>query len=366
MNQKKLLLQIFFVVLLVTPLSNKTVGNVLFRTNDGSNDIVRVSDDKVKDFHTYAKINEQNRDCKKENVCGWQCRQAMRTRLCGGLPADLSFCYFLVKQKVEKENMNGRLYDPVIGRFFSPDNIVQLPEFSQSFNRYSYCLNNPLKYVDPSGMLWVDDDYGLLPNGQIKHLRDTYDDFDRLIVLDAKGRETNEQMTLFKNHYKDKSILYDLWKSITDHKGQWTHAISNSPNDVGDIFLFASKHSNVEWGLAGFRTNEGNRYTVYTDHRTDGIRPAEDWLMFQGKTHIFGIHSHPGNNMNDRKASGFGDYYTGDMARITEYYNNTGQVPNKYIYHPHSESLIKYTPWNPQSKIKTGIKYPGGLLFLYK
>lgn len=48
-------------------------------------------------------------------------------------------------------NMNGRLYDPVLGRFFSPDNYVQMPDNSQSFNRYSYCLNNPLKYTDPSG-----------------------------------------------------------------------------------------------------------------------------------------------------------------------------------------------------------------------
>jgi RHS repeat-associated protein len=48
-------------------------------------------------------------------------------------------------------NMNGRSYDPVLGRFFSPDNYVQMPDNSQNFNRYSYCLNNPLKYSDPSG-----------------------------------------------------------------------------------------------------------------------------------------------------------------------------------------------------------------------
>ena len=48
-------------------------------------------------------------------------------------------------------NMNGRLYDPYLGRFLSPDNYVQLPTSAQSFNRYSYCLNNPLKYVDPDG-----------------------------------------------------------------------------------------------------------------------------------------------------------------------------------------------------------------------
>ncbi|MDR2834780.1 MAG: FG-GAP-like repeat-containing protein, partial [Bacteroidales bacterium] len=48
-------------------------------------------------------------------------------------------------------NMNGRMYDPVIGRVLSPDNYVQDATNAQSYNRYSYCLNNPLKYTDPSG-----------------------------------------------------------------------------------------------------------------------------------------------------------------------------------------------------------------------
>lgn len=51
-------------------------------------------------------------------------------------------------------NMNARLYDPVLGRFLSPDPYVQMPDFTQNFNRYSYCLNNPLKYVDKDGEFW--------------------------------------------------------------------------------------------------------------------------------------------------------------------------------------------------------------------
>jgi RHS repeat-associated protein len=48
-------------------------------------------------------------------------------------------------------HMNGRLYDPVLHRFLSPDNFVQDPFNTQNFNRYAYVLNNPLMYTDPSG-----------------------------------------------------------------------------------------------------------------------------------------------------------------------------------------------------------------------
>ena len=48
-------------------------------------------------------------------------------------------------------HMKGRVYDPKIGRFLSADPHIQAPTHSQSYNRYSYVLNNPLSAVDPSG-----------------------------------------------------------------------------------------------------------------------------------------------------------------------------------------------------------------------
>ena len=56
--------------------------------------------------------------------------------------------------RTELVHMDGRMYDSSTGRFLSPDNYVQLPENSQSFNRYSYCINNPLKYTDPTGQFF--------------------------------------------------------------------------------------------------------------------------------------------------------------------------------------------------------------------
>ena len=48
-----------------------------------------------------------------------------------------------------------RYYDPDLGRFLSPDPIVQAPFNSQNLNRYSYVLNNPVMFVDPTGNITI-------------------------------------------------------------------------------------------------------------------------------------------------------------------------------------------------------------------
>lgn len=48
-------------------------------------------------------------------------------------------------------HMNGRVYDPALGRFLSVDPIFEFPTNTQSLNPYSYVLNNPLSLTDPSG-----------------------------------------------------------------------------------------------------------------------------------------------------------------------------------------------------------------------
>jgi hypothetical protein len=47
--------------------------------------------------------------------------------------------------------LNGRVYDPELGRFLSADPFVQDPSNLQSLNVYSYVQNNPLSFTDPSG-----------------------------------------------------------------------------------------------------------------------------------------------------------------------------------------------------------------------
>ncbi len=52
-------------------------------------------------------------------------------------------------------HMNGRIFDPTLGVFLQPDPMIQDPSDLQNFNRYGYCLNNPLTCTDPSGYSWV-------------------------------------------------------------------------------------------------------------------------------------------------------------------------------------------------------------------
>jgi RHS repeat-associated protein len=62
-------------------------------------------------------------------------------------------------------HMNGRVYDPQIGRFLSADSFVQDPLNSQSYDRYSYVINNPVSRTDPSGYLHIGGSIGnFIPN----------------------------------------------------------------------------------------------------------------------------------------------------------------------------------------------------------
>ena len=70
----------------------------------------------------------------------------------GTIPTDKKF----TGQRLDDTGLyyNGaRYYDPIIGRFISPDTVVPNVMNPQAFNRYSYVYNNPLRYVDPSGLI---------------------------------------------------------------------------------------------------------------------------------------------------------------------------------------------------------------------
>jgi RHS repeat-associated protein len=56
------------------------------------------------------------------------------------------------------DNFGARYYWAGIGRFLAvdPSMLSVLLQNPQTWNRYPYTLNNPLRFVDPTGELWVE------------------------------------------------------------------------------------------------------------------------------------------------------------------------------------------------------------------
>ena len=83
----------------------------------------------------------------------------------GAMPTDRQFTGQRRETGLGLYDYQARFYDPYLSRFIQADTIIPDPKNPQSLNRYSYVLNNPLKYVDPSGHWWEDPGTGALMPG---------------------------------------------------------------------------------------------------------------------------------------------------------------------------------------------------------
>jgi RHS repeat-associated protein len=52
-------------------------------------------------------------------------------------------------------HMNGRVYDPLLARFGTPDPTTEAPFSTQGWNRYTYVGNSPVNFTDPSGYCFM-------------------------------------------------------------------------------------------------------------------------------------------------------------------------------------------------------------------
>jgi RHS repeat-associated protein len=142
--------------------------------------------------------------------------------------------------------MQARYYGSSMGRFTSVDPLLASddPAIPQSFNRYSYCINNPLKFIDPSGLIWgyKDRDDGMreftwfdgnkLGKGYTAYTQETYTFADgRTAYLDPKssfwGWVTNEEPV--------NQVGVIIWNSTfpdVTHIHGWGGHVSYNINDV--------------------------------------------------------------------------------------------------------------------------------------
>lgn len=184
---------------------------------------------------------------------------------------------------------NARYSDADIGRFLGVDPMAHVAPGWSPYRAF-YC--NPIRYIDPTGML--EDDYGLDKQGNITLLRKTDDPTDKLIALDNDGNET------------DKSIEVD--KGILSSKKTNTVTASNGKDYTFDqykikgddkakgLFEFVADNTEVEWSLTGVGAKSGTdgQNILTTSHIKDS-EIGGGYLKAYGYTIRKHSHSHPNN-----------------------------------------------------------------------
>jgi RHS repeat-associated protein len=207
-------------------------------------------------------------------------------------------------------NMNGRVYDPVLGCMLSPDNYMQSPDFTQNLNRYSYCFNNPLKYTDPSGHIIVGFIAGFIINGII-------------------GGTTNGIISGINEQKRGNDFGYGflkgfgkgfLYAGITGGISRGIQA-SESGRDFwsGDAITFHEDEAVYASTSAGgsIYTNT-DKYTVFNQSGKDAYYKPEDGL--------YGLHS--------KIPNGHGIKIDVDGVATCKYSDQVYKIPGKGIFRP--------------------------------
>ena len=138
-------------------------------------------------------------------------------------------------------NYDARLYDPVTGRFIMGD--TEIPDLfnPQSLNRYAYCLNNPLKYVDPDGHFAV---VTILIMAKLGALSFSYFGFQtasagiNLMEWNSKIGQTNLVPDTIKNSYTFGNKLWSY--ALETNRAPLSMAISSIPYVGTGINIFGS------------------------------------------------------------------------------------------------------------------------------
>jgi RHS repeat-associated protein len=154
-----------------------------------------------------------------------------------------------------------RLYSPAIGRFISADIIVPEPGNPQSLNRYAYGLNNPLRYVDPSGHFETDADLA------------TY--------------------LGFKN--VDEMYNSSLWASWSKNDA-WMAMVRSTAFDFGGVLVgeangarFQAMLIERDGNLALWSWNDSEQPTALTRGGLDYFFQADKWALFSNSDFTKGL-----------------------------------------------------------------------------
>lgn len=200
-------------------------------------------------------------------------------------------------------NMNARLYDPKLHRFLQADNLIQDTNNTQNYNRYAYCVNNPLKYTDVTGNSYE------LGVG---------------IIIGVAIALTMHIVNLSKNHQKFNVLGATGVAGVSVFSSVVTFGIGEAVGTIGNFYLQASvqalAHGLVQGGLyaaqggkfwTGFAS--GAISSLVSSAWTGGEHVRDNGNQTMSLTNIEGI----GSGASDAGTLFFGTISGGAGAALT-------------------------------------------------
>ena len=226
-------------------------------------------------------------------------------------------------------NMNGRLYDPAVGRFISPDPYVQMPDQTQNMNRYTYCMNNPLLYVDYNGYTWLSN-FGDWIGGTAKSALNVAGRFVVNVAAISIGIPIAIGVTAI-------TTAVGIGQGVIN--GNWT-ILNNEVRIVGGLFTGSPGQilSRFSWELpqtiTGYVASQGSnmigdvKSVNYYDGATVVQHYSADWGGFTIGSYINGDKNIEANPNNELFQHEYGHYLQSQEAGWT--YLSNYAIPSGY------------------------------------
>lgn len=168
-------------------------------------------------------------------------------------------------------HMNGRIYDPLLGRFLSADLMVKNPANLQDYNRYSYVGNNPLSRVDPTGFLET-----TITEEQAKKLKDATAEVNKRVNTVVQSVLESVKNGKMKAEDAPRAIYKQLVGAVGEMKAGNDIRVSVDIKGLGSVYYQKAEYKGSRYE-GGVIVPEKGKQVFMDDARKqiDGMRGAD-------------------------------------------------------------------------------------------
>ncbi|MCI5054665.1 MAG: RHS repeat-associated core domain-containing protein [Flavobacteriales bacterium] len=184
-----------------------------------------------------------------------------------------------------------RWYDPSIGKWQQVDPLAEDPDNIQ-WSNYGYVWNNPLRFVDPTGMKGKDT-YSVNSDGEItrkdgKTYRNLEGQEVDLLVAENTGNSTYVEKNRLRGSGKQVTVSAEAQEFTTIPLG-----FDVDEDDAYNLFAWLGANTDVEWSFYKEGNSDFSKFSLITSHMWDQEMVGVSLLKKNPHNLIYHMHSHP-------------------------------------------------------------------------